>query len=80
MSDAHRITIEATVRETRTVAFCFFRTLFRRSGLVSEYFRAEMNVTEPERWPQSRRGPLTAHGFVDGARQAKSALAIRPFL
>jgi hypothetical protein len=60
--------------------FVFFRTLFRRSGLVSEYFRAEMNVTEPERWPQSRRGPLTAHGFVDGARQAKSALAIRPFL
>jgi hypothetical protein len=33
MSDAHRITIEAAVRETRTVAFCFFGRFSAAEGL-----------------------------------------------
>jgi hypothetical protein len=41
--------IEATVRKTRTVAFCFGAPE-RGSGLA-KYFSSEMNVTEPDIQP-----------------------------
>ncbi|WP_175151720.1 hypothetical protein [Paraburkholderia ultramafica] len=41
--------IEATVRETRTVAFCFGR--FGRRYRLAKYFPDEMNVTAPDIMP-----------------------------
>ncbi|VVD31408.1 protein of unknown function [Paraburkholderia dioscoreae] len=45
--------IEATVRETRTVAFVFGPP--PRSVFLSEYFHTEMNVTAPDTAPLRRR-------------------------
>jgi hypothetical protein len=41
--------IEATVRKTRTVAFCFGQS--RTAGGLANYFACEMNVTEPDVQP-----------------------------
>jgi hypothetical protein len=48
--------MEATVRETRTVAFVFGR--FGRRYRLAKYFTGEMNVTAPDIMPtRSAAGP-----------------------